>query len=349
MKTKTLFTIPVLLLCLFLGFTGCFHNNPPPPPPVNLAWTGDLVYTPAPTATLALQFGINDEVDQLPNGDLPITIAQVITNTGTEPIAAGYTVTLTVIRWTFLAVAGQAGFLEGDPTVHTMFECNQSGPALAPGQQVTIAFVLGGPGCPINVPPAASATTIPCGMFQATLTADFNDDIDESNEQDNKAKDFFFVPSDVLRINIATVRNPNNDPNQTVIGQTVHPYAPVYPDGSTVNTHRFTITTIPAGATINVNAITPRNGALAGNVGNMITGPFPQTVTPGAGGIVYNYNVTIPNASFRGPCNGVFAPLSGDPTSYLEPVNSKITAISSDGCIIAQKSALVNVVHECNP
>ena len=30
-------------------------------------------------------------------------------------------------------------------------------------------------------------------------------------------------------------------------------------------------------------------------------------------------------------------------------MNSKITVISADGCKIAQKSALVNVVHECDP
>ncbi len=339
--------LSVLVSALLIGISACDHDNPPPPP-VNLEWIGKLEYSVPPSQTLALKFGINDEVDQLTNGNLPITVSQVLTNSGTEAIAAGYDITLNAVRWTFLAVSGQAGFLEGDPAIHTLFTCSQLGPELDPGEQVTISFTLSAPGCPINTPPATSATTIPCGMFQATMSADFTTQIPESNEQDNDAKDFFFVPSSILAINIATVRNPAADPNLIIIGKTVHAYAPGYSAATTVVTHNFSITSVPAGDTITVNAITPRNGALAGNIGNMSPGPFPQIVTPPGGGSVYNYNATIPDPFFQGPCNGIFAPLSGDPTSYLETINSKITAISSDGCAIAQKSALVTVVHECN-
>ncbi|MCP3918654.1 MAG: hypothetical protein GY711_24170 [bacterium] len=312
----------------------------------NLTWSGDAAFIPPPTDTFGIAFGINDLVDILPDGDLPITISHTLTNTGTDAIPAGYLIEMSVVRWTFLVVAGQAAFVEGDPTVHTHFQCTQIGPALVPGESAVITFTLGDASCPINTPPATSSTSMDCGMYQVTFSADTGMTVAETNEQDNDGRRFFFVPSDVQAINIATTRDPNNDPNVWVVGQTVEPFAPGYPAaGGVATTHRFNVTTVPAGASLWVNAISPRMGALAGNVGTMTPGPFAQMVNAPQ---VYDYTVDIPNPGFAGPCNGIFPPLwPADAVTYLEPVNSKITVISADGCAIAQKSALVNVVHEC--
>jgi hypothetical protein len=58
-------------------------------------------------------FGINDYVNLLGSGALPITVQRTIINNSLYPISAGYTVEENLTGWTFLAVGGSAGYVPG--------------------------------------------------------------------------------------------------------------------------------------------------------------------------------------------------------------------------------------------
>jgi hypothetical protein len=333
-----------VVLCCFLVFillifVGCYPDDDDEASTVNLTWVGPKTYTPSPNETIAIEFGVNDNVDVLTSGILPITIQKSITNTGTEPIQDAYIIRERVVAWVFIVAAGSAGYIEGDLATRTVFECNQQGPPLAPGETRDITFVLGGPDCSPTTSYAGVAV-LPCGMYKETLTVDFADEIKEIDEYDNIAGHFFFVPSDVQWITINVVRNPANIKNVNVVGQTVQILAPVFDPGETVTTHTFNIIIMPAMAAYTVNGRTPVFGSLAGTIGVLVPGAMPLA-SPG----MVNYNITIPDPSFLGPCNSFL----GGARVYEEKVNTKITAISYDGCIIVQRSALVSVIYECSP
>ncbi|MFC1712880.1 hypothetical protein ACFL6S_04375 [Candidatus Poribacteria bacterium] len=326
------------LVCILLVSAGCRHGT------MNLAWAGPKTYTPPPRETVGILFGINDNVDVLPSGALPITIQKSITNTGTKAIKAGYLIQESVVGWSFVAVAGTAAYVEGDLATRTVFECTQPGPALAPGETKDITFVLGGPGCP---PTPSGLTVLPCGMYKETLTLDSAYTVKETDEHDNLAGHFFLVPSDVLKIIINVVRNPDSDSRIVVAGQTVkvvsfaYPYTKV-PDTPPIvaHTHNFNISIVPPTAAYTVNGRTPIPGKLCGASGALVPGPMPLT-SPA----VVDYNVTIPDNTCVGICNSSL----GNSLVHEEKLNTKLTAISADGCVIAQKSVLASVIYECDP
>ncbi len=312
----------------------------------NLTWERpkDKDYIPPPTGTAAVEgFGINDLVDELPSGALPITIQKTIVNTGDATIAAGYEITETVLGMNFLAVAGSVGYIPGDPATQTVFSCSQAGPQLAPGQSAVISFPLGSPGCPSTPPGLAE---LPCGVYREKLEIDALGVVQESNERDNEDTHYFYIPSSVLTININTTKNPNGDPNAFVVGRTVKvvafglPQPP--PPPPPVTTHTFATSILPAGSAYTVNARTPRISPISGTSCVLSPG-MPALAPPPVAGA---YTCTIPDPSFVGPiCNSFL----GNAQVFEESLNTKLTGISADGCIIRQKSLLVNIIFECRP
>ena len=327
-----------LILFTAVFVSGCMSN-------LNWVDPADKVYDPPPTSTVTIEFGINDVVDQLPSGDLPITVQKTITNDGTKAITAGYNIVENVLGMNFIAAAGHAGYVPGDPATQTVFFCSQPGPALAPGDSATIQFVLGSPACPalIPPPPAPPITELPCGVYQETLTIDVPDVINETDENDNEDEHYFYVPSDVQTININTVRNPTGNPNVFVVGTTVKVVAfafPPPPATPSILTHNYTTGVVPAGSAYRVNARSPRVSPISGT-SCALTPAMPATAPPSPGG---GFTCTIPDTSFVGPvCNSFL----GNVPVFEENLNTKITAISADGCIIRQKTLQVAMIFEC--
>lgn len=341
-KHLSTMTLAIGGLAAVIVFGSCSGTSPVPPPPrPNLAWTMPKAYVPTPDATISLAFGINDFVDELPSGALPITVTKTVINTGSAAIAAGYEVEETVRLMRFFAVAGQAGYVPAD----TVFSCTQPGPALAPGDSAAVTFVLGGPGCPLD--PAFTFAVLPCGVYQETLALDRPMAVDETVEFDNDAVHYFYIPSPVLAININTTRNPNTAPNTFVVGQTVKIRGFEAPP--VVTTHGFATSIVgPPGSTYLLNGRSPRTGASGTNC--VLAPMMPVLGAPPGSGIpgpqAVSYTCTIPDPAFLGPvCNSFL----GNVPVFEENLNTKLTAISADGCIIRQKSGLVSVVFECNP
>ena len=323
-----------ILACAMLGLASCT---------VNPAWERpkDKDYVPAPTVTVGVAFNINDLVAELPSGALPITIQKTIVNTGNATVPAGYQITETVLGMNFLAVAGSAGYVPGDPATQTFFSCAQAGPSLGPGQSAVISFALGSPACP-SIPPGL--TELSCGVYREALVIDGPDVIQESDEFDNRDTHYFYVPSSILTININANKNPNGDPNAFVVGRTVKIVAfglPVPPPAPPpVVTHAYTSSILPAGNPYTVNGRTPRISSVSG-ASCVLTPAMPALAPPPVTG---TYTCTIPDPSFVGPiCNSFL----GNAQVFEERLNTKLTGISADGCIIRQKSLLTNIIFEC--
>jgi hypothetical protein len=166
--------------------------------------------------------------------------------------------------------------------------------------------------------------------------------VDETQETDNEAVHYFYIPSPVLTINLNTLRNPNNAANTFVVGQTVKIRGVELP--GTVTTHQFNTSIVgPPGSTYILNGRSPVTSSVSG-VSCVLAPALPIVNTTGPQGVTYT--CTVPDRSFLGPvCNSFL----GNVQVYEENLNTKLTAISSDGCIIRQKSALVSVIFECNP
>lgn len=329
----TLQRLVVIALLLLTG--GC-----------NLMWKGDKAYFPAPSQqVLVTGFGVNDKVDVLASGVLPIVIARQITNTGQAAVPAGYIVTETVEQLVFSRTAGSAGWSSGPPATHLLFTCGQLGPALNPGQSVTIQFAFPGPLCTANPPPPAPPRTVlDCGMYKETLVVDAGGDVFERNEFDNEAKHFFFVPSSQPRLNLNVTLNPNNDPMVHIVPvrRVQIPAFNYVNTPTTVRTHTAVINSNPAGGGWIYNGITPVVGPLSGATGVLTPTPV-VTVLPGtAASTTVNYDVTF-DPMFLGP------DITGSGLYYVENLDSKVTAISTDGCQIRQKSLLVQVLFEERP
>jgi hypothetical protein len=181
-------------------------------------------------------------------------------------------------------------------------------------------------------------------MYKETLTVDSADEVNERVEFDNAAEHFFFVPSTQPRLNLNVNLNPTGDPNQAIVPvRRVEVAAFNYPPGiTTITTHAAVITTAPAGGGWIYNGITPVPGALSGAVGNLVPPPV-IIVNPGtAPNTAVNYQITF-DPQFLGPN------VSGSGPFYVENLDSKITAISTDGCQIRQRSLLVRMLFEERP
>lgn len=147
----------------------------------NLTWVGTKVYAPPETSILTVEdLGVDDDVAILNPAAFSIT-RSVANSSSTMAVPGGYTINETVIRWVFQSAGGSAGWVAGDPATHTVFDQDQVGPPLAPGEIQPISFGLIGP--------------LPCGLYQEILTVDDADAVSESIESDNEGLHFFFVPS----------------------------------------------------------------------------------------------------------------------------------------------------------
>jgi hypothetical protein len=265
----------------------------------NLTWVGPKTYVPPMVNQITVEnLGVDDEVDILVPNLTGLTVSRTITNEGFLGAApAGYTIDETIVRWVFQAVAGSAGWVPGDPATHTVYSASVAGPALASGASAPVSF---GP-----VPP------LPCGLYQQTMTIDSGVAVTESDEGDNVAERFFFVPStqqfniDVAAINPTITHDAGPIITHTFTVNPAGATAWVYGHFSSVATEGSTAATMPA---------PPANG-----------GPAPQVITM----TVTPQEHTIP---------GGFQPT----------VTGKVTVISQDGCVVKQETARVLVEHQVN-
>lgn len=298
----------------------------------NLAWTPDpKVYAPPPASQIDVDgYGIDAPVDILASGQLPITITRTLTNVGSLNVPAGYTVTETVQRLKFQAINPTVWeWVEVADPQFTYFTCTATGPALAPGQQADVSFTFPGPDC-VGPPPPANPLLLDCGLYKETLVTDAGATIVESDESDNDTEHYFFVPSSQGRLNMTATPNPTNDPNIDVVPAprppTVQIDAKQYPAPGPVpvTAWRVNIFSVPATAGWIVNGIAPV--AKPGALGNLV--PPMQIIDPApAAPRTVRYIVDI------------------DPTraEALETVDSKVTAITTDGCQIRQRSLRTKV------
>ncbi|TVO76939.1 hypothetical protein [Sedimenticola selenatireducens] len=350
----------VFLCALSLTLSGCFHQTRPysPPPPMpDGAWLGpDKTYTPTPVDQLLLPgFGINQEVDVLGSGALPITINREIVNSGQATLSAGYPVTETVELMVFVRVAGSAGWTPGPAATHTLFTCAQPGPELLPGESADISFTFPGPLCTPN-PVVAMLPLGPlsCGMYKETLIIDDGNTVAEgaTGELNNEAEHFFYVPSSAPQLNMNVVLNPVPDPNISIVPvrRVVIPafnYPPPAAGMLTTTSHQVTLSTNPAGGGYSVHGRSLVKGSpdFAPDVGNLVPPIVPPMLVVAPGTLlptVINYNISF-DPTYLGPN------ISGSGAYYAEGFDSKITAISTDGCMIRQKTLKATVLHEERP
>lgn len=306
----------------------------------NLAWTPDRKeYLPPPVDRIDVDgFGVDAPVDILGTGQLPITITRKLTNTGSFPIRAGYTVTETVKRLRFRAINPVSyQWIEVPDPAFTYFTCTAPGPALAPGATADVSFTFPGPNC-VGRSGQPTPAVLDCGLYKETLVVDAGTDVGETDEGDNETEHFFFIPSSQGRLNMVRTPDPGADPNIDVVGPRP-PTAVIninrYPPGpTTVVAHNVVITSAPPTAGWIVNGISPRNGARSGAVGNLV--PPVRFVDPApAPPRSVDYRVT-------------FTPVTFDPPHPIESeiLDSKLTAITTDGCQIRQRSLRTTVRFE---
>jgi len=335
-STKRLaFIVSSVLLVIVIGsIQGCFLFSGRSGDR-NLTWEGKKVYEPASVERPFIEgFGLNDWVDVLPTGDLPIRFSRTITNTGTDAVAAGYIVRERLVHWIFQAVGGAAGYVAGPDATHLIFECEQKGPALAPGESAMIEFEIPGTSCLQMNPTLVALTALPCGLYQETLTIDIDDDVAETDEGDNESSHFFFIPSEA-DIDIVVTFDPFNSPDISsgAAGEAVA-MAGLAP-GSVA--WRLTIEVTPPGTQYRIYGESPVVGPLAGDTGTLI----PATPTGFLSGqTILDYALDT-NPTYAGACNR-FAP-----DAYEEDIGTKITVISEDGCAIRQRALPTVVWHEC--
>jgi hypothetical protein len=306
----------------------------------NLAWTPDRKdYLPPPVNRIDVDdFGVDAPVDILATGQLPVTVTRKLTNTGSFPVRAGYSVTETVRRLRFQAINPVSyQWVEVADPAFTYFTCTAPGPALAPGATADVTFTFPGPNC-VGPPGQPTPAVLDCGLYKETLVVDAGTDVSETDEGDNETEHFFFIPSSQGRLNMMRTPDPGGDPNIDVVGPP--PRTAVinifkYPPGPTmVVAHNVRITSAPPTAGWIVNGISPRNGARSGAVGRLV--PMVQFVDPApAPPRTVDYRVTFNRVVYVPP-----HPIAS------EILDSKVTAITTDGCQIRQRSLRTTVRFE---
>ena len=334
-------TFPISSSQAYFRVLGLGQNTQAP-----LSWIGQPQYfqgaVNAVASTLFVDgFGINDSVDLLISGAVPLTVQRTLLNQSRFPVAAGYTVQATLQAWNFLAVGGSAGYVPGELPGQQVFDCQtMATPALLPGQSATISFILGGPGCP----PATPIGALSCGLYQESMTVLAPTVLSGlcTNTLDVTANNFLFV-SEPNQIRIAAAYNPNGDPNTAVAPvNDVWVFAAL---PGPVTTHTLNITTTSPTFSYFVRCKSPIIGPQAPTIGALVPA-IPQSPAPPAlftGNAAFNYTVTV-NPAYNGlpACNVI-----GLLPHYEEKVNTKLTAISTNGCAIAQETILATGLYEC--
>jgi hypothetical protein len=305
---------------IVVGAAGCV-STPITPTGPNLEWDGPKFYSSGSVAIPIAGFGLNGSIDVLPvTAPATVTITRVVTNSGTNPVPAGYLINETVQAMQFRSVSGTAGFIPAPVAPVT----NQTviGPALAPGDSVPVTFTFGVPAC---------------GVYRETLTADSASVVVETEERDNIAEHYFGVAG-TMAVNITVAPNNALSVWHAPAGAgPAPPWTAVMPAFPAI-THTFTITAAAPGTTFYYNYHRPVVIGVFGTASQLI-GPAPVSPPgpPVAGPVAITHQVT---------------PRTNDPPPTdilldvaIENFLPKVTAITSDGCAIRQQTAQVRVVH----
>ncbi|MTH97395.1 hypothetical protein [Roseibium sp. RKSG952] len=212
-----------------------------------------------------------------------------------------------------------AGYLITETVVQWVFQRNVTSVGWRPGDPATHTIIqLAQSGPALNPGESAIISFGPfpvgsCGLFGETLELDSSNIVVESSNQDNVDEHLFFIPSNQI-INITA---------NTINGTLFHEV------GRTL-THQFTINSGGAGNQWLYTGFSwiATEGSTADAVppptGRVPQGPAPQTI---------NMFVT--------PRDHEHSPLGFGPS-----VKGKVTAISTDGCVIKQKAVEVLVEHD---
>ena len=321
MKTSLVIVSAAALLA------ACHHNPPRQPNAPNLLWTGAKTYSTGSVAIAVSGFGIDAPLDQLPPAaaGTPFTVTRMLTNNGSVPVAAGYPVNEQIVRLRLVSTGTAIGFVPA--LIPDIVNITQPGPALAPGASAPVTFTVAVPSC---------------GIYRETLSADMTNVVAESNEADNVGVHYFGVPG-TMAVNIA-VAPPG--PGPVNVWHANPPFGPGNPgppawvtNFPAAPTHVFTITPSTPGTTYFYNY---RQAPLIGSQGSAstLTGPPPvqPPAAPIAGAVVIT-NSVAPVAHTNAPATDILTEL------VVEDFVPKVTAITGDGCRVAQEAAQVKVLH----
>jgi hypothetical protein len=305
-------------MLLVFVIAGCRQPQPPPPQP-DLAWTGPKLYAPPSTVVPVSGFGLNGQVDVLPPAPpaYPVVIARDFVNLGNLALPAGYQLTEVVQALNLVSTGTTIGFVpSAAPAIATL---TQLGPALAPRDTATAVF----------------AFVVPqCGMYRETLTLDATSAATESNESNNVATHDFFVPG-AMSVTVTVGPSPSEHMWHATAGPAPN-FVTVYP-AFPATTHTFTITPA-AGTTYYFSYRTvPLIGAL-GSTG-VLTGPAPVLPPAAPVGGVTTITFQVTPTTHNVPATDILTDLA---TENFVP---KVTAITSDGCMVDQQTAKVRVSH----
>lgn len=217
-------------------------------------------------------------------------------------------------------VAVPAGYEITETVIQWVFRRNITSVGWMPGNPATHTVVVltqPGPALAPGETKTVSFDPIPvnsCGLYSETLLADVNNVVRETSQNDNEDVHLFFVPSR-QRVDIAV---------NTLTNAIYHK------DGRT-NTHTFTITS---------PAVPPNQWLYTGFSYIATEGSTADAVPPPAPGVVAGPGPQVVNM-FVNPKDHDIPRLGFVPT-----VKGKLTAISTDGCIITQKVGEVYVEHD---
>ena len=304
--------------------------NPPAPLP-NLT-PGDKVYTPTTTKVGVTGFGINGALDVLPPGTGGIGAMIFVVNNGNAPVPAGYTITDVVSATHLVSTGTSVGFMPvpGPP----LFTATVPGPALAAKETAAVG--------PIMVP-------IPkCGVYVETVTVDSADVVKESSESDNVRSYFFEVPGTMM-VDLSVVENANSLWHATA-AQIAAGASPGPPAGWLVSTgtgfatHTFTITPVAATAPPSTYYYNYYQKPIFGSLGSsmILSGPAPvQPPAPPVGApVAISFQVDSLNTHNNTPSTDIL-----ELKLAKEEILGMVTAITSEGCFVTQKSAKVTIAH----
>lgn len=317
----------------------------------NGAWRGTQSYVPPERDRLTLSnFALQSSpsnrdslaVTRLDSGALPITFTQDLVNSGGGDLRAGYLLRMEVLLTALALRGGEAVFEILDPARQTVFVCQRPGPAIPAGGNSTVSFAFPGPNCSqLNpaAPPNPPLTKLPCGLYEARLSVDAGNLIDESSEGDNRVTQVFQVPHPIQSLDISTARNPlgNTRIATTAEVNAVEVRADVVPQPAV--THRHRVNAGPAGWAFVTRAPGP---VVAAESGNRLT-VSPSTLGMPPEGVIGPQYIDVlleTNAGFSGPLTDSLR------RAHVDRMVSGITAVTVDGCQIRQQSHTVEILHQ---
>jgi hypothetical protein len=276
----------------------------------NLTWGARQTYalTGPQTHELFIEgLGINDYVDVLDTVQ-PFTIEREFRNTSNfTPLPADYFYSLEIRQMVFrsfnLGDNFISGWVAGPDNTHLLYAEDRVGPALNPGESFRAEFS--------DIDPTFDFNTLRdsrCGLYEAKLRVDSDSFVNESNEQDNEVRHYFFIPSrQLFNLKVKQVAA-----------------LPLRAAGKT-HTHTFEISGVGAAGPVIVDYM--QFSTQGGMNIKLDTNPKPP-----------KRGISINPAAAPAEIKMFATPLSQGASS----ASGKITVFSEDGCIIKQESAQVN-------